>query len=222
MNSTDNILPVYKSPGPTSFDVVRRIRKVTGIRRVGHAGTLDPFAEGLLLIMTGSRTKDSERLMALTKEYVAELELGVATDTYDLTGRILHRKPVPRLSEVELKKVIGRFVGEIDQLPPMFSAKKLRGKKLYEYARKGLTVRRKVNRVTVHEIELLTWEDPILTLKVCCSKGTYVRTLAHDIGERLGCGAHVRKLVRTRIGEYSAESALRLRDIEKQWMSFES
>ncbi len=217
MNSNDHILPIYKSPGGSSFDVVRSVRRITGIRKVGHAGTLDPFAEGLLLILTGRRTKDSSRLMALQKEYVGELELGIVTDTFDCTGEVVSRNPVPDLSTTAVQDVLIRFTGEINQLPPMFSAVKFRGKRLYDYARKGLTVPRTPRRVTVYELELLNWESPLLTIRVVCSRGTYVRVLAYDIGDRLGCGAHLRKLVRTRIGSYLATDAPRIHLFEKQW-----
>ncbi len=201
------ILNLNKPVGWSSFDVVKRVRHLTGVRKVGHAGTLDPFATGVLLVCTGRATKKVSGLMDLEKEYKAELEFGKATDTHDPTGTFLPEKSTSSLSLPQIEAVCEAFEGEILQTPPMYSAVKVKGQRLYKMARRGQTIDRPSRKVVIKRIELLKFEHPRLWLNVTCSKGTYIRALAHDMGERLGCGAYLRSLVRTRIGSYSIENA---------------
>ncbi len=175
------------------------MRKLTGVRTIGHAGTLDPFAEGVMLLLIGKNfTRLSNRFLNQDKEYLATVQLGIATDTYDIEGQVTAQSSyIPTLAEIE--EHLLKFQGSILQVPPMFSAKKINGKKLYELARKGVTVERQPAPVTLH-IELLDYDYPRLELKVQCSKGTYLRSLAHDLGAEIGCGAHLSALTRTRSG----------------------
>ena len=213
------ILNINKPIGWTSFDVVKKVRNHIRVK-VGHAGTLDPFAAGVLLLCTGRATKQVPRLMALEKEYVAQLELGVVTDTLDPTGQVVVRRQVPQLNATQIEQICQGFTGEIEQVPPMFSAVKVNGRRLYELARKGKTIERQPRKVTIYELELLDLESPFLTVRVVCSKGTYIRSLASDLGEALGCGAYVKALTRTRIGPYRLEEAWTvegfIREISKQ------
>lgn len=195
----EGILPVSKPTSKTSFHLVGVLRRLTGIRTIGHAGTLDPFAEGVMLLLVGRAfTKLSNQFLNQDKEYEATLHLGITTDTYDTEGKVIQESPLrPTLSEIE--QVLSGFQGRLMQTPPMFSAKKIDGKKLYELARKGITVERAPVPVTL-SIELLSYSYPNLRLRVACSKGTYIRSLAYDIGLALGCGAHLSRLIRTRSG----------------------
>ncbi len=195
----DGILPINKPKNKTSFSLVGMLRKLTQIRTIGHAGTLDPFADGVMVLLIGKRfTKLSNRFLHQDKEYLATLHLGITTDTYDIEGQITAQSEyIPPLSQIE--ETLLKFQGTILQTPPMFSAKKIEGKKLYELARKGITVEREAVPVTLR-IELLEYSYPHLHIKVQCSKGTYLRSLAYDIGIELGCGAHLSSLTRTRSG----------------------
>lgn len=203
----EGLLLVNKPQGRTSFSLIRSLRKLTGIKKIGHAGTLDPFATGVMVLLIGRQyTRLSDQLLFEDKEYVAELQLGVTTDTYDCDGKIVaSSKKKPTLQDIE--QTISLFQGTLDQIPPMFSAKKIKGKKLYELARKGITVERKPAQVSVNTV-LLNYEYPSLSLKVSCSKGTYIRSLAHEIGEKLGCGAHLSQLQRIRSGEFKIEDCI--------------
>lgn len=198
----EGILPVSKPKFKTSFSLVGLLRKITCIRTIGHAGTLDPFAEGVMILLIGKPyTKLSNEFLHQDKEYLATLHLGVVTDTYDIEGKIISQNSlIPSLLEIE--EVLLKFQGTILQTPPMFSAKKVEGKKLYELARKGITIERKAVPVTL-QIEVIDYSYPYLKLKVNCSKGTYLRTLAYDIGCELGCGAHLSSLTRTRSGTFT-------------------
>lgn len=204
MTNLEGILPVCKPKMKTSFSLISMMRKLTGIRTIGHAGTLDPFADGVMLLMIGRCfTRLSNRFLNQDKEYLATVQLGMTTDTYDIEGQVVAQNPyIPTLTEVE--DTLLKFQGSILQIPPMFSAKKVKGKKLYELARKGITIERKAVPVTLH-IELIQYTYPHLELKVQCSKGTYMRSLAHDIGIELNCGAHLSSLTRTRCGTYTLE-----------------
>ena len=183
------ILLVHKPADCTSHDVVTQIRKLFRTKKVGHAGTLDPFATGLLLLCLDEATRLSEYLLNAEKEYAAVVKLGEVTDTQDRTGRVLETCPVPDLAEAELRAAMTGFIGEIAQTPPMFSARKVQGRRLYKLARKGKTVERAAQAVNIAALDLLAVELPFLRLRVVCSKGTYIRTLAHDLGAALGCGA---------------------------------
>lgn len=206
------VLNINKPEGWTSFDVVKKIRSTIRVKKVGHAGTLDPFATGVLLVCTGRATKQVEDLMQLEKEYVAELELGKTTDSFDRTGKILSETEVGQLAETEIQGVCAQFEGETLQTPPMYSALKINGQRLYELARKGITVERRPRKINIYRLDVLNMEIPSVTVRVVCSRGTYVRALAHDIGERLGCGAYLKALVRSRIGSYRLADAMTIEE----------
>lgn len=202
------ILPVEKGPGVTSFQVVAQLRRLLRAPKVGHGGTLDPDATGLLPILVGEGTKLTPYLTALDKEYVATARLGVTTDTQDASGTVLRERPVPALDAAALAAALARFVGEIEQIPPMYSALHHEGRRLYELAREGAEVPRQPRKVMVHAITLEAVVLPELTFRVRCGKGTYVRTLVADLGEALGTGAALSRLVRSRVGPYRLEDAV--------------
>lgn len=203
------IFLVDKPAGPTSFQMVRQIRKVLQMKKVGHAGTLDPFASGLLIICAGRpATRMIGSLMDGTKEYVATLRLGVETDTQDPEGQVISRRPVPALEDADIERCLLAFRGELLQTPPQFSALKHKGKPLYYYARKGIEVEKEARRVCVDELQCLGRATESLTIRVVCSKGTYIRTLALDIGRFLGCGAYLTALRRVRSGAFSVDAAI--------------
>jgi tRNA pseudouridine55 synthase len=207
------VLLVNKSANITSYDVVRQVRKIFQIRKVGHAGTLDPFATGLLIVCLGEATKIVRYLVERPKEYVAVMKFGEATDTQDYTGTVVKRRHVPAYAAEMLDCVVSEFLGEIQQIPPMYSAKRVQGQRLYELARAGNTVLRAPQNVTIYELDLLDLALPFLRFRVVCSKGTYIRTLAHDIGKMVGCGAHLTELTRTRIGDFPVEKAFSLESL---------
>lgn len=201
MLSFEGILPINKPIGKTSFSLVSSLRKLTNVKTIGHAGTLDPFASGVMILLIGKPyTKLSSSFLNQDKQYLATLHLGISTDTYDLDGQITAQSPlIPTKSQLE--KALLEFQGTIQQIPPMFSAKKVQGKKLYDLARKGITVPRAPITITT-KIELISYSYPYIQLKVDCSKGTYIRSLAHDIGTLLGSGAHLSQLNRTKSGSF--------------------
>ncbi|RJX40753.1 tRNA pseudouridine(55) synthase TruB [Paenibacillus pinisoli] len=213
----DGILAVWKPEGWTSHDVVAKVRRLLKLKRVGHTGTLDPMVTGVLPLCLGRSTRVVEYVQERPKAYEAVLRLGIATDTEDLTGEIIERKPVGTLVPSQIEEVLGRFRGTISQVPPMFSAVKVDGKRLYELAREGKTVERKSREVTIHDISLLkadlTGDEPEFTFSVVCSKGTYIRTLCVDIGKALGLPATMAKLTRTMSGGITAEGCLTLEQI---------
>jgi len=213
---------INKPSGITSHDVVDKLREITGVRKIGHAGTLDPFATGLLILAIGKEfTKKLSIFQKKDKEYIATLRLGAESDTFDRDGKIVERKveKIPEKEEVE--EILKIFLGEIEQIPPAFSAKKIKGKKLYELARKGIKVQPKLQKVKIHEISILEYNFPYLKIKVKCSSGTYIRSLANDIGKKLGCGAYLEELVRTKIGKFSLEEAVELSKLNSQnWKNF--
>jgi tRNA pseudouridine55 synthase len=206
----------------TSHDVVDTLRRITGIKKIGHAGTLDPFATGLLIL--GIQREFTRRLSFFQKkdkEYIATLKLGAESDTFDKDGKIFEKevKKIPEKKEIE--KILKSFLGEVEQTPPAFSAKKIGGKKLYELARRGIKTEIKPQKVKIYEISVLEYHFPYLKIKVKCSSGTYIRSLANDIGKKLGCGAYVEELVRTKIGEFSIENAVELSKLNPQnWRNF--
>lgn len=208
------IINVYKEAGYTSFDVVAKLRGILKQKKIGHTGTLDPAAEGVLPVCLGNGTKLCELLTDKTKEYEAVLLLGKTTDTQDTTGAVLSERPVD-CTEEEVRTAIMSFVGAYEQIPPMYSAIKIDGKRLYELAREGKTVERKGRRIEIYEIEICSVQLPRVTYRVRCSKGTYIRTLCQDIGEKLGCGGCMEHLLRIRSGSYGIDDALTLREIEK-------
>ncbi|MDO5346586.1 MAG: tRNA pseudouridine(55) synthase TruB [Lachnospiraceae bacterium] len=207
------IINVYKEKGYTSHDVVAKLRGILRQKKIGHTGTLDPEAEGVLPVCLGAGTKLCDMLTDTGKTYEAVLLLGQETDTQDTTGRVIHTYPVT-VTEEEVSVCIASFAGQYDQIPPMYSALKVQGKKLYELARAGIEVERKPRRVTIYEIQINEIRLPRITMTVSCSKGTYIRTLCHDIGSRLGTGGCMESLRRTRVGEFRIEESLTLAQIE--------
>jgi tRNA pseudouridine55 synthase len=205
----DGILNLNKPRGPTSHDIVDRVRALTGIRRVGHAGTLDPLATGVLLVCIGRATRVAEYLVAGRKVYRACVRLGVATDTYDAEGQVVSEvKGVPKVNRDRIEAELTYFQGTISQVPPMYSAIKHKGTPLHRLARRGITVRREPRQVEIFRLELTAWEPPDCTLEIECSPGTYVRSLAHDLGQALACGAHLTSLTRLASGEFRQKDSI--------------
>jgi tRNA pseudouridine55 synthase len=209
-DGTDGLLNLNKPAGPTSHDVVARVRRLTHLSRVGHAGTLDPPATGVLLIGIGKGTKLIQFLHAYRKTYRATLRLGIRTDTHDATGRVIAEQAVGQLTTEEITAVLGAFQGHIAQIPPMYSALKWQGQRLYTLARQGIEVERQARPVHIVRLVLVDRTADCLMLEVECSGGTYIRVLADDIGQRLGCGAHLCALTRTAVGPHSLAQALTL------------
>lgn len=212
----NGIINVYKEKGYTSHDVVAKLRGILHMKKIGHTGTLDPDATGVLPVCVGRATKVCDLLTNKDKTYIANVQLGVTTDTLDMTGKILSKQKT-QITKDEFTCVMQQFVGPMEQIPPMFSAIKVNGKRLYELARQGKEVERKPRLVTVHHLALLetNFEKQQFTIEVHCSKGTYIRSLCHDIGQALGCGAAMKNLVRTRVGRFAIEEALTLEQIEQ-------
>lgn len=210
----NGIINVYKEKGYTSHDVVAKLRGILKQKKIGHTGTLDPEAEGVLPVCLGKATKLCDLLTDKDKTYEACLRLGIQTDTQDMTGKVLKEAEVS-VSEEEVREEILSFLGEYDQIPPMYSALKVNGKKLYEYAREGIEVERKPRRVAIYSIEIKKIELPRVWFSVSCSKGTYIRTLCNDIGEKLGCLGCMETLVRTRASVFEMKDSLKLSEIEK-------
>ena len=209
------VINIYKESGYTSHDVVAKLRGILHQKKIGHTGTLDPDAVGVLPVCLGKATKLAETLGEGTKTYEAVLLLGRETDTQDVSGEILAEKPVI-CSEQEAADCLAGFLGEQDQIPPMYSAKKQNGKRLYQLARDGIVVERKPSRIRIDELEMLSFELPRIRMRVTCSKGTYIRTLCHDIGRKLGCGGCMEQLVRTRVGRFRIEEAVTLETIREK------
>lgn len=208
----DGIINIYKPAGMTSHDVVNKVRKIVGTKKVGHTGTLDPDAEGVLPVCINRGTKVADMLTFSDKRYVASFMLGVTTDTLDMSGKIIEKHTVSAKKD-EIEKAILSFVGRITQIPPMYSALKVNGKKLCDLARKGIEVERKPREVTVYEIIINDITENNFTIDVSCSKGTYIRTLGYDIGRKLGCGAVMTKLIRTQSSVFNVENSVRLEEL---------
>ena len=211
--SGSGLLIVDKPEGATSFDMVALLRRRLGVRRIGHAGTLDPAAVGVLPLLIGEATKLVPYLVDEVKEYVATIRFGVTTDSQDLTGHVLSTAPIPRLTRETLTAATRPFVGRIRQVPPMFSALHHEGRRLYELAREGVEVPREPREVVVHEIVVEALTDATVTLRIVCGRGTYVRTLAADLGAALGCGGAIERLVRSRVGPFDRTRALAAAEI---------
>ncbi len=211
----DGIINVYKEKGYTSFDVVAKLRGILKQKKIGHTGTLDPMAEGVLIVCLGKATKLADLLISSTKEYKAFMQLGLKTDTEDVTGEVLETNDAwKNLNEDDIIKEINSFIGSYSQLPPMYSAIKKEGKKLYEYARAGIEVEREKRDVEIISIDNITIELPYVHFDVKCSKGTYIRSLCRDIGDNLGCGACLSGLLRSELHGMYVEDSLKLSDIE--------
>ena len=213
----DGILNLAKPRGLTSHDVVNRVRHIAGLRRVGHAGTLDPMATGVLVLCLGRATRVAEYLMSSPKRYRARVLLGVTTDTYDVEGRVVAEKQV-QVTQQEVEEALTGLRGSILQIPPMYSAIKHRGQRLYKLARQGVEVERPPRPVEIYGLQLTAWEPPEFVLDVHCSPGTYVRSLAHDLGETLGCGACLSGLVRLSSGELTLEEAVPLDELSREML----
>ena len=211
----DGVLNIRKEKGYTSFDVVAKLRGILHMKKIGHTGTLDPDAEGVLPVALGKATRLVDMITDKEKTYEAVMRLGVVTDTQDMSGTVLSEVPEFQVAEEELRAVTESFAGDYMQVPPMYSALKVNGKKLYELAREGKTVERKPRPVHFYEIEILDIDFPLVRFRVTCSKGTYIRTLCHDIGEKLGCGAAMETLLRTKVGRFTLDDAITLAQTEE-------
>lgn len=220
------IIAFYKPYAWTSFDVVKKVKNIIWKQlkplveikqknfKVGHAGTLDPLAEGLLIICTGKATKNINQLMADEKEYLATIELGKTTPSYDLETEYDAIFPVEHITKELVEKILKQYIGEQNQIPPVYSAKNVNGKRAYDYARSGEDLVLKSNKIVISDIQLVEFDLPRIIIKVVCGKGTYIRTLAHDIGRSLNSGGHLIKLIRTRIGDYTIESSVTVQEFE--------
>lgn len=211
----DGVIVIRKEKGFTSHDVVAKLRGILHMKKIGHTGTLDPDAEGVLPVALGKATRLVDMITDKEKTYEAVMRLGVVTDTQDMSGTVLSQTAELHVTEEELRAVIESFVGDYMQVPPMYSALKVNGKKLYELAREGKTVERKPRPVHFYEIEILEIDLPLVHFRVTCSKGTYIRTLCHDIGEKLGCGAAMETLLRTKVGRFTLDDAITLAQTEE-------
>lgn len=216
---TSGILNVNKPKGMASFAVVSLVRRLTGVRRVGHAGTLDPIADGVLPVCLGSATRVVEYLVSAPKAYLAVVRLGASTDTYDSEGTVTATGDPSGVTRQQVASALRAFEGEIEQLPPMYSALKYKGQPLYRYARAGKTAPRKERTVSVYRLELLSFESPLVQLEMEVGKGAYVRAIAHDLGEQLGCHAHLEGLTRLRSGPFAVEDAVSPEELEKATQS---
>lgn len=213
----NGLLPVDKPQGWTSHDVVDWVRRRLGIRKAGHTGTLDPMATGVLMLCLGTSTRLSPFLTGLDKQYRTRVRLGVSTDTLDADGTVVDRSDGVPEDAGEISRVVGGYVGQVEQIPPMYSARKVSGQRLYRLARSGQTVARQPRRVNIYQIDIERFEPPWLDLFVCCSTGTYIRVLADDIGRKLGCGGHVAALRRTAVGDIGQDACIsvaQLREVE--------
>ncbi|MBI2638956.1 tRNA pseudouridine(55) synthase TruB [Candidatus Peregrinibacteria bacterium] len=207
----NSILLIDKPSGITSFDVIRRLRQKLGIRKMGHAGTLDPLATGLLIIGLEKATKELAAYMGLPKEYEVLVEFGKVSTTYDAQGELrMMNDELQDVSREDFEKILKNFIGEIDQTPPQFSAIRVKGKRAYDLARRGEKVELASRKVRIDSIEILDWNWPFVSLRVKCGKGTYIRSLAHDIGQKIECGGYVKELRRTAIGDFRVENAQQL------------
>ncbi len=209
------IVVINKPAGITSHDVVSRVRRVFNMRRVGHAGTLDPMATGVLVVLLGKATKLSDQFVAFDKAYRATLRLGVKTSSADIMGQTLEEKLFDKITQAQVEKVFQQFTGDIEQLPPMVSAVKYKGERLYKLARQGKQVERAARKVRIDQLKLLKFNLPDVEFFMACSKGTYVRQLAEDVGDVLGCGACICQIERTRVGPYGIDQSVSLEDLNE-------
>ncbi len=216
------VVNLNKPPDITSHQAGRKVQRILGASKAGHAGTLDPFAEGVLLVCLNDATRITEYLSSLEKEYIAHLQLGIVTDTLDITGRIIEEEDPSGITEDGIIRVLGQFKGELMQMPPMYSAIKQKGVPLYKLARQGITVQREERRVFIAMMELLSFSLPEFAVRIRCSKGTYIRSLARDIGEVLGVGAVVKRLQRTAIGHFKVEDSVSFEALRQGKCTFSS
>ena len=214
------IIPIWKYPDWTSNDIIRYVKPLISPYKIGHAGTLDPFAEGILLLCIGRMTKKVNELMEYEKEYLTEIEFGKRTDTLDSTGDFIKKKKYIRPDSNKIINILDTFIGEIDQIPPMFSALKKNGKRLYHLARKGIRIEREPRKILIKKIELISCFENSISIKVECGKGTYIRSLARDIAHSLNTEGYVKKLIRTRIGHFDEKSSISVKDF-KDWLLYQ-
>lgn len=221
INFTDGaIFLINKPQGLTSFKVVSILRRFLKIKKIGHAGTLDPLATGLLILCTGKATKSISQIQELPKRYLAHIRFGASTPSYDADSEINQKAPYEHITRTDIEEALkSDFEGEIEQIPPMYSALKKDGKRLYDLARKGETVEREPRRVTIYETKIVHFSNPDIILDIKCSKGTYIRSIAHDLGKKLGSLAYITKLTRSAIGTYTVEKALTIAELEEIFMS---
>jgi len=216
----NGILNIFKPKGISSYQTVKEARNILGISKAGHAGTLDPSASGVLLVCVGQATKIAEFLVSMKKHYQGEMTLGISTDSQDSEGKIVQRREVKTdIDEKRIKDIFHKYEGTISQIPPMFSANHYKGERLYRLARKGIEVKRNPKKIKIYQLNLINYNqniNPIIKFEVICSKGTYVRTLCNDIGNELGCGAHLSNLIRKKIGNFSLEDSLNLEELKKE------
>ncbi|GAG09471.1 unnamed protein product, partial [marine sediment metagenome] len=214
------ILNIFKPKGISSYQTVKEVRNILNIPKAGHAGTLDLSASGVLLLCIGQATKIVEFLVGMKKHYQGEMILGISTDTQDSEGKIIQKREVKTdIDEKRIKDIFQKYEGIISQMPPMFSAAHYKGERLYRLARKGIEVKRKLKKVKIYQLNLINFyqkENPIVKFEVICSKGTYIRTLCNDMGNELGCGAHLSNLVRKKVGNFSIEDSLNLKELKKE------
>ena len=211
----DGIIVVDKPSGMTSHDVVSRVRRRLNMRRVGHAGTLDPLATGVLIMLLGKSTKLFDQFVSFDKAYAATLRLGTQTTSADITGEVIDQKPFEHITQIQVENVLREFVGESEQMPPMVSAVKYKGERLYKLARKGIVVERPARKIRIDVLKMVDFEAPHVRFYMECSKGTYVRTLAEDVGVKLGCGACITQIERTHVGKFRLEDAVKLEDLNE-------
>ena len=213
------ILNIYKPPGYTSFSIVKSVKYITSEKKVGHGGTLDPFAEGVLIIGTGKDTKKLSEITQEDKSYEASLSLGVTTSTLDPEGVVVKRKCIPTIEIKKINKILNSFKGKSIQIPPMYSAKKINGVRLYKLARKNIEIPREPINIFINTISLIKYKNKKIVFNVKCSKGTYVRVLGKDIAEKLGTVGYLNKLVRISVGKFSIEDSIKIEDLRKSWKS---
>lgn len=219
---THGFILINKNTGISSHSVVNKLRRITGIRKIGHAGTLDPLASGLMILAIGREaTKKIDQYVKLDKEYIATLHLGAETDTYDREGNeVFCDKEFSerKINQEIIENILKSFVGPLDQIPPMFSAKKVKGQRLYDLARKGIEIERKASKINIYKIDFISYEAPLLKIKIKCSSGTYIRSIAFDFGRALGCGAYLEALERTEIGKFRIEDSFLIEELgEGNW-----
>jgi tRNA pseudouridine55 synthase len=214
----DGLLIINKPSGWTSFDVVAKIRNKLGVKKVGHTGTLDPMATGVLVLCLGKATKLAQEITGTDKEYTGEITLGATSDTDDAEGKISQIKnyELKITNSKEIQNVLKQFQGTIQQVPPIFSAKKIKGQRAYKLARKGEKVELKPVEITIHELELLAYKWPVIHVRILCSKGTYIRSLARDIGKELGVGGYLSKLERTKVGKYTIDQSVSIEEADEK------
>ena len=214
-NDFYGLILVNKPVGITSFKLVYIIKKKLNVKKVGHCGTLDPLASGLMIVLVGKYTKLQEKFMKQDKVYLATIKLGIRTDSGDLDGKIISQSDYSHIKKIDIKNALNSFIGKISQIPPMYSALKVNGKKLYELARKGITIERKPREITIYNIDFLDFKKDTFSIRIKCSSGTYIRTLAEDIGKKINTDTVLINLVREEIGNYKLSSAINIDDIKQ-------